>query len=610
MISPDGDGKKDIRDFKYRRATLQLDSGKIDAEDRDCEDMEDFLGGIARSFKFLEDFAVTEAYDPGSPLVVNTGVLSGTDVMTGLRTYFTAYSPLKVSNSGMPAAMWSAGSGKFGTEMRWAGIDEMIFFGRSDEPVYLVVKGDIKESKLSLEPAQKLLGKTTHEKIMYLRERYPDAHFAAIGPAGENYNTNRFAAVAISTENQIKSGDPKPRFAGRGGMGGLMGSKNLLAIVCDGTEPRHKKLTKTLVDVNREIARGDGSKKFREKDKGGGMGGTWSNYLPLYDAGALPEYNFRPRGTDEAENLFRENVEEEYHIKDESCYRCGIACHKNIYIKENGKGGDFLAKSDYEPLNLLSSNLGITDRAQAWEIIALVDEMGFDSISAGVTLGYIMDYNSRKDGESKIADGLEFGDFEGAQRILRNMAYGEEPLFGHGVKRVSEKLGETSFAMQCKGVELPAYLAETNPGYPFAIAGGHMSMKTFLLLIFEGEISVDYWEEAIVERGLYQIRDDLIGLCKFAGIDDNYAVNALNEEMNISISEAELKRSVLKTFIRGYALERKQGFRVDDYVLPDQTYEGNPNIKLTHFITPEFYSQLRDRVLNRFDSLVEELGIA
>jgi aldehyde:ferredoxin oxidoreductase len=219
-----------------------------------------------------------------------------------------------------------------------------------------------------------------------------------------------------------------------------------------------------------------------------------------------------------------------------------------------------------------------------------------------------MDYN-RHHPEHPIAGGLSFGDAEGVTRTLKRIAYGEETLLGHGVKRLSERLGETAYAMQCKGVELPVYLPETNPGYPFALAGGHMSMRTFLLYIYERETSIDYWEQAIVERGLYQIRDDMIGLCKFAGINDTFTTRALNEVLGLDLAKDDVKWSVLKTFIRGYALEKKQGFDESDYVLPERTYEQNPNVKLPYFITPEFFGELKKRVLRRFDTLVEELNV-
>jgi aldehyde:ferredoxin oxidoreductase len=145
--------------------------------------------------------------------------------MTGLRIIFSAYSPLKVANNGWPLAMWATASGDFGTRMLAAGVDEVVFVGRAAQPVYLLMRQEAGQPVLSLHDAGDVLGKTTHEKIMLLAERHADAHVAALGPAGENWQHNYYAAIACSTGNEVQSGDCKPRFAGRGGMGSLMARK-------------------------------------------------------------------------------------------------------------------------------------------------------------------------------------------------------------------------------------------------------------------------------------------------------------------------------------------------------------------------------------------------
>src|SRR5690606_16933456 len=155
-------------------------------EELPCQDLDDFLGGIGRAFKLLERARVTEAYDPASPLIMNLGVLSGTEVMTGLRIFFSAYSPLKVANNGMPLPMWSAASGDFGRKVLAAGLDEVLFLGRAPQPSYVLIHREHGRPVVSLEDATDLLGQTTHEKIMTLVDRHPGAHVAALGPSGEH----------------------------------------------------------------------------------------------------------------------------------------------------------------------------------------------------------------------------------------------------------------------------------------------------------------------------------------------------------------------------------------------------------------------------------------
>ncbi len=603
---------KQITDFRFRRCTIQLDRGECTFEELPCQDMEDFLGGIGRSFKLLGDYRVTDAYDPAAPLIMNLGAFSGTEVMTGLRVFFSAYSPLKVAGNGMPLPMWSAASGDFGRKLLAAGLDEVIFLGRASKLSYVLIRREADRPVVSLKDASDLLGKTTHEKIMALADRHPGAHVAALGPSGENWQTNFYAAIACSTTNETRSRDCKPRFAGRGGMGGMLGSKNILALVAQAPEPDRGKLSPGVLAANKEIARGSGSRNYRDPHKGNGLGGTWRNIHGLHPLGALPEKNFWPDGEDGPKALYRDAFEPHFVIKDESCWQCGIACHKNIYeaVAEDGKrkAGKFYTKFDYEPLDLLTVNLGIYDQHQALEIVELVDQLGFDSISMGVTLGYIMEYNARHP-DKPIFDGMTFGDFEKARHFIHEAAIGRAPEIGAGVRRLSRSLGDTAYAMECKGLELPAYLPETNPGYPFAIAGGHMSMRTFLLLVFEGKTDIDYWEDAVVNRGIYYTRDDLIGLCKFAGTPDDSIVPAFRDLYGVTLTQDEMFHATMRTYLRGLLLERRQGATVDDYVLPERTYAQNPHVTLPHFITPEFWTELRGRVFKAFDQKIREYGL-
>ncbi len=588
-----------MRARTFLRHHVDLRAASVRAERRTCRDLEEALGGIARALRLLEECEVTDPCAPGAPLVCNLGALSGTPVMTGLRTFFSGFSPLKVSRGGVSAPMWSAGSDRFGVHLRALGVEEILLTGRAGAPTVLVVE---RGPAFRFESGADLLGLTVNGKIQALARRFPGAHFAVIGPAGEHWQAVRYAAIALSTENQIRSGDCKPRFCGRGGFGGVMGSKNLLAIVA--TEPdRLPAAAPALKALNLEVARGDGSRRYRDADKGNGAGGTWFLYEALGPVHALPECNFTTTGTVASGALARPAVEAHTEVRDESCFRCGIACHKNAY----GPDG-FSAKIDYEPLNLLGSNLGIFEFDAVAALIALVDEMGLDSISCGATLSYAMEYNRRHPG-APVAEGLSFGDARGAARAIRAVAEGRLPQLGQGVRRLAEETREGGYAMECKGVELPAYLPHTNPGYPFALAGGHMSMRTYLLLMFERETGLDYWVDAITRRGPMILRDDLLGVCKFGGMKDEAMSEALREAAGIEATADELRRAVLRTHLRGYRLERRLGFTEEDYDPPAAAHERLPPLELPHFLTRGFHVELKRRVLARFDEMLAEEGL-
>ncbi|MEZ6197428.1 MAG: aldehyde ferredoxin oxidoreductase C-terminal domain-containing protein [Planctomycetota bacterium] len=586
-----------------------------------ARDLEDALGGAARAFKVLERYDVDDPYDPKAPLILNLGILSGSQFMTGLRTYFHGYSPLKASLDDKPSAMWSAGSGKFGTKIKMMGVDEVIFTGRAHKPVYLrIYEDETGRVRFEFKSAAALVGMRINAKMQHLKEIYPEAHFAAIGPAGENYENVAMACIGLSTVNQLRSGDMKARFCGRGGMGGIMGSKNLLAIVADVKDKKDPNKYPDLAPINKEVMRGEGSRRFRDKAKGDGGGGTWSNAHALNPLHAMPENNFNPTGTDISVPLYRENVEArgDLVVKDEACFLCGVACHKNVYEAEDqGEGkkpklGKFLAKLDYEPLNLMSSNIGIFDIHHACHLVDMVDDHGMDSISFGVTLSYAMEYNKRRKEageETMIPDWIQYGDYENAMKAVVETAHGRLKLLGQGSKRLSEGLGATEYAMHCKGMEFPAYLPQFNPGYPWALAGGHMSMRTYLLYVFEKEKGLDYWVEAITTRGLAIIRDDILGVCKFSAIPHPMMADAIRILTGLNVTAEDLEKVIRRTFLRGYKLEKKQGFVEADYNMPLEVHNEYPQIELEHFNSKEFFDQVKTQVVAKFDEMLVHEGI-
>ena len=594
----------------YQRCTIDLRTGRQQMEELPCRNLEDVLGGFGRSFQDLAERKIETAYCDENPLIVNTGLLTGSSAMTGMRTYFSGYSPIKGSKVGLPAAMWSTGSGKFGAKFKWTGLDELIFENRSEQPVYVVIKESETGPSVELKPAGHLIGLSTHDKIMALQKDYPDAHFAAIGQAGENWQNNYMGAIALSTENQLKEQQDKCRFAGRGGMGSLMGYKNILALVAQSND-KLKPLTEAVKKVNVNVVKGGGSARIQPISRGGG-GGTWAAYDVLQEFHAVPVNNFRPQGNALPEKLFRENVEKEYDIKSQACYRCGITCHNNVSEKNaDGSKGEFLAKFDYEPLNLLSTNVGVHDAGQAARLIQLGDNYGMDAISLGVTISYALSYNERHP-QATILNGATFGDYEKIRELIIQAGEGALPEIGQGSMRLSQSLNETSYAYHVKGLEIAAYQPETNPGYAWAIAGGHMSMGTYGLLTREGKSDLDSWVKGITEDKLHIVGFDMIGLCKFfdiaKGIGTQMVVDCLKSEFGLDVSIDNLRFAVRRAFLRGLALELRQGYSKAEFCLPAEVFENpNQNIKLPNITSPEFIEKLEKRVWEIFEPELEGL---
>jgi aldehyde:ferredoxin oxidoreductase len=599
----------DPAQVSYVRCTIDLADGSVRIERLACRNLEDVLGGIGRSYQLLAERDIADAYCPENPLVVSTGLLTGSAVMTGLRTYFSAYSPLKGSDAGRPSAMWAAGSGNFGPKLKWTGIDEVVFENRSETPVYAVFAPGEHGPEVRLEPAWRLLGLDTHGKIMALYREYPDAHFAAIGPGGEHWQEVYMGAVALSTDNELKSGEDKCRFAGRGGMGSIMGYKNLVALVARGAD-RVPPVTPEVLEVNKALLKpkSGGSTRYQPVRQGGG-GGTWANLEVMQAFHAAPQNNYRPKPDAQVEGMFRSNVEKDLAVRSEACFRCGIRCHNNVFGTDAEGRQHFIAKFDYEPLNLFGSNLGIHDGPRTAELVKMGDNLGLDAISAATTIAYVLDYNERHP-DRPLLNGATFGQFEGIRELLRMTGEGRTPEIGRGVKRLSVSLGETSYAMHVKGLELPAFLPETNPGFVFAVAGGHMSMQTQMLLAKEGKTTLEDWTETITRLGLLQVGFDAIGLCKFTGvwINNEVIAKAVRAATGLPMTTAQLEQAARRIFLRGLALELKQGYTDAEYTLPAQVFDHpNPAVQLPAFVTRDYLRELKKRVWKAFGPELEDL---
>jgi aldehyde:ferredoxin oxidoreductase len=154
-------------------------------------------------------------------------------------------------------------------------------------------------------------------------------------------------------------------------------------------------------------------------------------------------------------------------------------------------------------------------------------------------------------------------------------------------------------------VEHSAYLGQTNPGYPFAIAGGHMSMRTFLLLVTDPGCkpeSADYWVEQITQVGWAAIAKDLYGGCLFALAPPPQVAEAIESVYGVPMTAERLLDATHRAHILGFALEQKQGITAEEYGMPEEVFVGERKGDLpgAHFLTKELYEEIRDRVLAQY----------
>jgi hypothetical protein len=135
-----------------------------------------------------------------------------------------------------------------------------------------------------------------------------------------------------------------------------------------------------------------------------------------------------------------------------------------------------------------------------------------------------------------------------------------------------------------------------------------MSMRTFFLFVIERETGVDYWVDAITNRGPLYLMDDITGMCKFANVTPELEAEALQVATGLDIDADQLRATVMNTFLRGYACERRVGFDTDDYRLPAAAHEPMKGSDLPYFNTPGFFEQVQSQVLAALDQRATAAG--
>lgn len=362
-----------------------------------------FFGGRGLIARFLTDYCdpLCDALGPDNPLIFATGYFSGTILTTSNRLSIGAKSPLtggiKESNSG----------GTFARRMTDHQIKIILFEGQSPDWVYLYID---KEGNPSLVDAAAYMGMNTYPVGQAFRKTYNDRiAIAAIGTAGEH-----LGLVSSIMVTEMNSGLPC-RAAARGGMGAVMGSKRLKAVVIEHSDnPYYVKLPPKADKEFRAL-----NKKIVEAIKTNPLTGQT---MPAYGSaagvdttgkmGALPWNNFNGKFTPGWERIgtqqWRKNLIEQ---GGHSIIPCQPGCIVRCSNEYCDKNGNYLSAGiEYETVALCGSNIGVFDTDIICTLDRLCDDMGMDTIDIGCALGVMMDQGV-----------LAFGDGEGAIDLVRNM---------------------------------------------------------------------------------------------------------------------------------------------------------------------------------------------
>lgn len=419
--------------FFGRVLHIDLTSGRSAHHELEAPRLRKYLGGIGLGTSLLYDYAPegVDPLSPENPLIFASAPLVGTGLTTTAKFAVVTKSPL----TGFIAD--SLSSSHFALELKRLGIDALVITGRAPTLVYAFVHGE----RVEIHGADQLKGKTPEETQSFIRvdSECPTAWVASIGIAGEN--GVRFAT--ISNEG---------RHAGRGGVGAVMGAKNLKAIALSGdreTSVANPRQVSAIAESLRRRSLSSVTTKYR-------LVGTVANLAVFNRLGTLPTRNFQQATFEGADALSGESLTETSFSRRHGCASCSIRCER-LFASPAGEE----QRLEYETLFALGPLCGIRDPGFVLAAAGLCDRYGLDAISTGGTLAWAIESVEKGLLPEAATLGLRFGDGEAVLAAIGTIANreGVGALLAEGSKRAAIQTGRDSgyWAMHVKGLELPGY---------------------------------------------------------------------------------------------------------------------------------------------------------
>jgi aldehyde:ferredoxin oxidoreductase len=436
---------EDRENHGYNGKLLMVDltKGEIHVEEEDPGFYRTYLGGGLMGTYYVYRLTQTgiDPLAPGNVLVFAPSVLTGAAVTGVSRFNVSAKSPLTGAIGDTQCG------GGWGPKLKHAGFDGVVIKGKASRPVYLWIdqgKGEIRD-------ATQLWGRVTGEAQRLIQEDVGDERIevAQIGPAGENQV--RFACVTGGLSH----------FAGRTGMGAVMGSKNLKAIAVRG------KQSYPFFDegVVRELAR-RGTTRFRNSEghqlfhkQGTALGVSINDEI-----GNIVTRNFQSGHFDGVDRISGTTMLDTILTGTETCWACSVRCKRVVDLETPYEIDPAYGGPEFETIIMLGSNLGIGDLPLIAKASEICNKLGMDTISAGGVLAFAMECFERGIITEKDTSGLElrFGNGEATLRALEMMAFrkGIGDILADGLERAVSLWGPESrdLAIQTKNQPFPAHM--------------------------------------------------------------------------------------------------------------------------------------------------------
>lgn len=435
---------------------VNLTTGELKVETPPETFYRTYMGGSAMGLYYIlkKMPAGAEALSAENVLTIFTSVTTGASISGQSRVNLNAKSPI---SGGIGD---SQGGGFFPAEMKFSGFDGLVISGKSPRPVYLWLK----DGKAELREAAALTGLTTAQAEAALKAELGDDRIEVLqhGPAAEK-GVLYSSALSMANRNN-----------GRTGMGLVMASKNLRAVVVRGTNKPAVADPKALTALNRS-----GPKLLPENPDMAGLAkyGTASVVNPQHSMGTLPTRNYNEGAFEFAEEISGEKLYEEYlrgaaagkqdKLGRDTCYSCVVRCKRVVELEGKYAVDKTYGGPEYETIGTFGSYCGVNDLAAISRANQICNEYGVDTIAAGATIAWAMECFEK--GILTTADtgglDLKFGNAEAMLAALEQIVTASSDfgrLLGQGSERAAQAIGKG--ADECiitfKGAEAPAHMPQ------------------------------------------------------------------------------------------------------------------------------------------------------
>jgi len=529
---------------------LDLATGEVESGSIDPTLQREYLGGIGLAARLMAEADLSfPPLDARLPLIVSVGSLTATGFPGANRTCFYGVSPL----TGLMAGSWLGGN--FGVGLARSGTLALILEGRAAQPSIVIVG----EESVQVAARPDLWGLTVSQARAALEGEYPDCRLIVIGPAGE-----RLVAAANVRGDEGHA-------AGRCGMGAVLGSKNVKAILARGQARPPVTHPEALKAISREAMQAVRDSDFLNDIQG--PLGTPHLVAPVNNFHAFPTGNHQERYFPSAERIYGERIVEDYVVKRTTCPNCPVRCRLHVRVD-----GEEMDAAEYETVWSFGGDNLVDDYSLIARANALCNDLGIDTISTGSIVAFYREYTDTLHDPSNILD------------LVRKIGYreGVGDILARGTRAAAEEFG-VDYAMQVKGLELAAYDPRKLTGmaisYSTANRGGCHSRAWTVADELTGQdfSGPELAEMVATYHDAGSVRDSLI-ICTFLdGTVRPFYAPALDAVLDSEYDDGRLALIGERIYTLDRKLNVRRGVDASQDTLPRRILEG--------MVSPEKYRE-------------------